>query len=105
MVIKRNSTPSLYIDNALYLYFLGLSTRCVAKALLFFNNVKRSHVSIWKWIQRCHHEGKLSTRKNKISEYTVDETILKVGSEFIWIWIAIEPENRMNLAFFAQRNN
>lgn len=98
MVIKRNRTSSLDIDNALYLYFLGISTRCVAKALLFLHNVKRSHVSILKWIQNCHHEGKSSTRKNKVSEYIVDETILKVGSEFIWLWVAIEPENRMILA-------
>jgi putative transposase len=95
MVIKRNRTSSLDIDNALYLYFLGLSTRCVAKALLFLHNVKRSHVSIWKWIQKCHYEWKSSTRKNKISEYIVDETILKVGSEFIWLWwVAIEPDRK-----------
>jgi putative transposase len=98
MVIKRNRTPSLDIDNALHLYFLGLSTRCVAKALLFLYDVKRSHVAIWKWIQKCHYEGKSSTRKNKISEYIVDETILKVGSEFIWLWVAIEPENKQILA-------
>ena len=98
MVIKRNRTSSLDINNALYLYFLGLSTRCVSKALLFLHNVKRSHVAIWKWIQKSHHEGKSSTSKNKISEYIVDETILKVGSEFIWLWVAIEPGNRMILA-------
>jgi len=30
-----------------------------------------------------------STKRNKISEYIVDETLLKVGSELIWLWIAI----------------
>ena len=99
MISKRNRTPSQYIGYSLYLYFLGLSLRNVVKALSYLHRVKRSHVSIWKWIQKCHHEGKLSTRKNKISEYIVDETILKVGSEFIWLWwVAIEPENRLIIA-------
>ena len=37
-------------------------------------------------------------REKRISEYVIDETILKVGSEYIWLWIAIEPENRQILA-------
>jgi putative transposase len=28
----------------------------------------------------------------------VDETLPKVGSEFIWLWVAIGPENRQILA-------
>ena len=28
----------------------------------------------------------------------MDETLLKVGSEYIWLWIAIEPENKHILA-------
>ena len=28
----------------------------------------------------------------------MDETILKVGSEFTWLWVAIEPENKQILA-------
>lgn len=40
-----------------------------------------------------------STRRNKISEYIVDETILQVGSQYIWLWVAIEPrENSQILA-------
>ncbi len=36
--------------------------------------------------------------KRKISEYIIDETMLKVGSEFIWLWVAIEPKNKQILA-------
>ncbi|MDR4491958.1 MAG: hypothetical protein R2685_13830 [Candidatus Nitrosocosmicus sp.] len=89
MVVKRNRTSSLYIDHALYLYFLGLSTRCVAKALLFLHNVKRSHVAIWKWIQKGHSRSTSSKKRRKIDEFIVDETLLKVGPELIWLWIAI----------------
>jgi len=27
-------------------------------------------------------------KNNKISEYTVDETLLKVGSEYVWLWVS-----------------
>ena len=39
-----------------------------------------------------------SPKRNKISEYIVDEKLLKVGSELIWLWVAIEPENGQILA-------
>jgi putative transposase len=94
---KRNRTSSSYIGRALYLYFLGLSTRNVAKAMFCFRKVKRSHVAIWKWIQKYHPRKILSKRK-RISEFIIDETLLKVGFEFIWLWVAIEPENKQILA-------
>ena len=40
----------------------------------------------------------MATKKKNISEYIVDETMIMVGSEFIWLWVAIEPENRQILA-------
>lgn len=97
MLSKRNRTPSTDIDSALYLYFLGLSTRGVTKAMFFLHKVKRSHVAIWNWIQKHNHQ-RISSKRKKISEYIVDETILKVGSEYMWLWVAIEPKNRHILA-------
>ena len=94
---KRNRTSSWYIESGLSLYFLGLSTRGVSKALFFLNKVKRSHVAIWKWIQK-YKPHKMSTKRTKTSEYIVDETAVKAGSELIWLWVAIEPENRQILA-------
>jgi putative transposase len=46
------------------------------------------------FIIKRHHQP----AKKQVSEYIVDETILKVGSEFIWLWVAIEPENKEILA-------
>ena len=83
------------------MYFLGLSLRNVVKALSYLHTVKRSHVFFakkWKWIQNFHYQRKSSTKKKQVSEYIIDKTMLKVGSEFIWLWIAIEPENRQILA-------
>jgi putative transposase len=84
-VIRRNRTPSRDVGYGLYLYFFGLSTRNVAKALSFLNIVKRSHVSIWNWIQK-YHPKRISLQRNKIDEFIVDETIIKkVGSQHIWL--------------------
>jgi len=83
------------------LYFLGLSLRKVVKALSYLHTVKRSHVLLakeWKWIQKFHSKNISSSKRNKISEYIVDETLIKVGSEYIWLWIAIEPKNKQIFA-------
>jgi putative transposase len=83
---KRNRTSSSYIGRALYLYFLGLSTRSVSKAMLFLHKIRRSHVAIWNWIQR-YHPKKITSKRKKIEEYIVDETLIKVGTEYIWLWM------------------
>jgi putative transposase len=96
MSSTRNRTSLSYIGRALYLYFLGLSIRNAAKAMFCFRKVKRSHVAIWKWIQKYHPKKILSKRK-RISEFIVDETLLKVGLEIIRLWVAIEPNNKQIL--------
>ena len=94
-MITRNKTPSKYVYYGLHLYFSGLSLRKASERLsqLF----KRNHVSIWNWIQK-YKPLKIQARKRKILEYIVDETLIKIGSEYIWIWVAIEPENKQILA-------
>ncbi len=42
-------------------------------------------------LKSCH-------RKEKRYEFIIDETLIKVGSEYIWLWVAIEPKNREILA-------
>ena len=104
-MIRRNRTSSTDIGYGLYLYFLGLSTRNVAKALSFLHIVKRSHVAIWNWIQK-YQPKKISSQRNKIDEYIVDETVIKVGSEFIWLWVAIDSKNKqiLTLNISKERN-
>jgi hypothetical protein len=89
LIYQRQRTKSKDIAYSLYLYFLGLSYRNTAKALQRF--VHRSHVCVWKWIQR-YKPVKLSLKKIKIPEFIVDETMIKVGSKFLWLWAATEPK-------------
>ena len=64
--------------------------------------MRRSHVAIWNWIQKCHPR-KISSKRKKIEEYIVDETLIQVGSELVWLWVATEPENRQILALSSSK--
>jgi len=83
--------------------FFRLIARSTAQRLSY--RIKRNHVTIWNWIQK-YHLIKISSKSKKISEYIVDETLLKVGSEYVWLWVAIEPENRniLTLSISKERN-
>ncbi len=94
-MITRNKTPSKYVYYGLYLYFSGLSLRRAAERLSHI--FKRNHVSIWNWIQK-YHPKRISSKRKRIAEYIIDETLIKAGSQYIWLWVAIEPENRQILA-------
>jgi putative transposase len=102
-VKSRNRTPSNYVFYGLHLYFSGLSLRKASERLsqLF----KRNHVSIWNWIQK-YKPLKIQAKKKKILEYIVDETLIKIGSKYIWIWVAIEPKNKriLTLSISKERN-
>jgi putative transposase len=86
---ERNRTSTIVVMYSLYLYFLGLSLRNTSKALIIFKDDKRSHVSIWKWIQRF---GSLQIYKRKrVSAFIIDETVIQIGNQHFWLWFCIEP--------------
>ena len=67
--------------------------------------IKRNHVSIWNWVQK-YKPRKLSSRKRKVDGFVVDETLVKVGSELIWLWVAMEPANKeiLSISISKERN-
>jgi putative transposase len=81
----------------LYFYFSGLSLRKTSQILSSYF-IKRNHVSIWNWIQK-YKPIKLSSKKTTIKEFVIDETLIKVGSEFIWLWVAIEINSKEILGY------
>ena len=93
--MSRNRTPLEHVGYGLYLYFSGLSLRKASERLACF--VKRNHVSIWNWIQK-YNPQKIASRKKKADGFVVDEAVVKVGSEAIWLWVAIEPKYKRILA-------
>jgi hypothetical protein len=74
-VIFRNNTHPYDIGSALYLYFLGLSTRGVAKALSFLNIIE--FVTTWKWIQK-YKPQKISSKRKKINEFGYNQFIFAI---------------------------
>jgi putative transposase len=99
----RNRTKLKDITYALHLYFNGLSLRNTAKALSRF--VHRSHTAIRDWIQK-YKPRRLFYRKTNVDEFIVDETQIKVGAEYIWLWIAIEPKDKeiLSITISKERN-
>lgn len=85
----RNRTSTVIVMYSLYLYFLGLSLRNTSKALEPFKGEKRSHVSVWNWIQRfgSYHIYK----RKRVSAFIIDETTIQIGNHHCWLWICIEP--------------
>jgi putative transposase len=102
-MITRNRTPSKYVYYGLHLYFSGLYLRKASERLSQL--YKRNHISIWNRIQKYKPQTMQSHRR-KVLEYIVDETMLKVGSEYIWLWVAIEPESKriLSLSISKERN-
>ena len=51
--------------------------------------MRNSHIVVWNWIQRF---GSLPIYKRKrVTAFIIDETIIQIGSQHFWLWIAIEP--------------
>ncbi len=91
MLNKRNKhLLSISYIYALQLYFSGLSLRKTSQQLSCF--VKRNHISIWKCIQH-YKPMKISQKRQKVLEFIIidDETLLKIGNQYAWIWVASEP--------------
>ena len=91
----RKRTELKDILYSLHLYFNGLSLRNTSKAISRF--IIRSHTAIRDWIQKYKPAERLSYSKTKISQFIIDETQLKVGSEVIWLWVAIIESETKNI--------
>ena len=85
---------------AVYMYFQGLSLRAVSGCLE--DLCPRSHVSVWRWVQRFSHLNACFT-VGRVRCFMVDETWIKVGSQEAWLWLAFEPYGRFLLGFYLSR--
>jgi putative transposase len=78
------------IAYGIYLYFNSRSYRCTSRSLAHI--IKRSHVSIWKWVQRyAEVADRFRVSKSQVNEIFVDETLLQIDGIDYWLWIAYEP--------------
>jgi putative transposase len=89
--MNRARTHPAVVRYSLYLYYSSRSFRLAAKCLSSL--VKRSHVAIWKWVQRYAFlaADRFRIDKHKIRQIFVDETLVKIDGMEYWLWVAYEP--------------
>jgi putative transposase len=89
--MNRTRTHPAIVRYGIYLYFSSRSFRLAARCLSS-SIIKRSHVSIWKWVQKYSGlADRLSVNKRAVKEIFVDETLLQIDGQDYWLWIAYEP--------------
>jgi transposase-like protein len=56
-------------------------------------------------IQR-YNPKKIFLKKSKALEYVIDERVIKIGSELIWLWDAIDNKSKriLRLSISKERN-
>jgi hypothetical protein len=62
--------------------------------------MSRSHVSIWRWVQRLGPIlGSIGADPRDVRRIFIDETMVNLGGTPAWIWVAFEPDLRAMLDF------
>jgi putative transposase len=101
-IIRKRTSPFLMLYGV-YLYYCCNSLIRASKALEPF--VRRSHVSIWRWVQRlapiC---DRFDVDRRRVRTIFVDETMIKIRGRPAWVWVAFEPRLRVFLAFRISYN-
>ena len=91
IAMNRTRTHPSIVSYGMYLYYSSRSFRLAAKCLSSFM-AKRSHVAIWKWVQRyAFLADRFRIDRRKIRQVFVDETLVKIDGLEYWLWIAYEP--------------
>ena len=77
---RTRTHPAIVVSYGLYLYYSSRSFRLAAKCLSSFMT-KRSHVAIWKWVQRyAFLADRFRIDKHKIRQVLfVDESLVKIN--------------------------
>jgi putative transposase len=95
IAFQRKRTPPMIVLYATYIYLAGLafSYRRV-EAFLENLGVKRSYEAVRQWVQRFGSQLKGYFETGEARVAVVDETLIKVGGSYYWLWLAVEPERR-----------
>ena len=101
-IVKRIRTNPAIVAYGLYLYFNSRSYRFASKSLEPIT--KRTHVSIWKWVQKyASLTDRFVIGGRRIKDVFVDEPLLKINGENYWLWLAYEPNLHVCLLFHISR--
>lgn len=62
----------------------------------------RSHVAIWKWVQSFNPRRLYCCKR--VAAFLIDETMVQIGSDQTWLWIAVEPTHRQILGVYISKH-
>lgn len=94
-LFRRNRVPPEAKAFACYAYVSQGSSFRKLRELLCELGMKINHVSIWRWLQRLGTSIKARLfRRRKRPLLVVDETKIRTRSGQIFIFVALDPENR-----------
>jgi len=53
-----------------------------------------------------YNPKKISSKKSKVLEYVIDETLIKISSELIWLWVVMDNKTMriLRLSISKERN-
>ena len=93
---KRSRTSSKYIYYALQLYFSGLSLRKTSERLSTTFIRRKTMFLFGTGFNDINQRGYFK-RNPKYPNSVIDETLIKAGNEYVWLWIAVEPTDKIIL--------
>ncbi|MCI4368059.1 MAG: IS6 family transposase [Thermoplasmata archaeon] len=102
---NRRSDPDK-IALALDLYFRGMSVRKIAEHLRQVYSLEISHVTVYRWVA---HYGRLAANwmdaqgARTSDRWHIDETVVNVGGENLYLWNVLDHESRFALATHISR--
>jgi len=73
-----------------------------AKALDAFVE-KRSHVAVWNWVQ-LFNPNKFYLKRTRVTAFIIGVTMLQIGSDYAWLWVAAEPVHKQILGVYISRH-
>ena len=64
----------------------------------------RSHVvAVWKWVQRFNPRRLYCCKR--VSAFLIDETMVQIGPDHAWLWVAVEPIHRQIRVYISRHRN
>lgn len=103
---KRRNDPEK-IALALDLYFRGLSVRKVSEHFQQVYNLNISHMTVYRWIadySRLASEWMDRQNTPTSQRWHIDETVLDVNGEHLFLWNVLDSESRYLLATHVSKS-
>jgi len=96
-------TVTLVMD----MYYKGLSVRQIQNTLEHFYNFKVHYATVYRWVKRFSKKLADYTENLKVKScgtLTADETMLRAGGDWAYMWNVMDKKSRFLLASYMSRN-